>query len=116
MYAPEAQLEINKNSLVRTIDPTQTYFISNDGTSAARCRPELAATDPSDQLDKCHLDQSQSLELVFFDYGGIDAIRKIDLVKKLKWNTWHVSADHLNDLVKDNFRMIIMSNSDPNNL
>jgi hypothetical protein len=53
---------------------------------------------------------------ISFDSEGIYAIRKIEFVKKLKWNTRHVTADHLNDLVKDDFRMIIMSNTDPKNL
>lgn len=70
MYASEAQQEIVNNRLFRAIDPTQTYFISTTDTD--RCRPELGATNPSDQLDKCHLDQTQPLELVFFAYGGID--------------------------------------------
>jgi hypothetical protein len=99
-----------------------SYYVPTG--EAVQCSQGLKAGQIFESISSCKklkIDLKDAVESklftdISFDYGGIDAIRKIDLVKKLKWNTWHVLADHLNDLVKDNFRMIIMSNSDPNNL
>ena len=68
MYQLPAQEAVLKNRMFRHIDPTQKYFISTSDTD--RCRPDLGATDPSDQLDKCHLNTSKPVDLLFFEFGG----------------------------------------------
>lgn len=99
-----------------------SYYVPTG--EAVQCSQGLKAGQAFESISSCkQLKNDLKLAIesniftdISFDYGGIDAIRKIEFVKKLKWNTWHVSADHLNDLVKNDFRMIIMSNTDPNNL
>ena len=79
MYQLPAQEAILKNRMFRKIDPTQKHFISTSDTD--RCRPDLGATDPSDQLDKCHLNTSKPLDLLFFEFGGT-SLEKLTLSAK----------------------------------
>ena len=51
-----------------------------------------------------------------FDYLGILAMEAIDFTKELKWNTWHVNPEKYTTIQPQRFRMVILRNSDPNNL
>ena len=51
-----------------------------------------------------------------FDYLGILAMEAIGFTKELKWNTWHVNPEKYTTIRPQRFRMVILRNSDPNNL
>jgi glucan phosphoethanolaminetransferase (alkaline phosphatase superfamily) len=51
-----------------------------------------------------------------FDYLGILAMEAISFTKELKWNTWNVNPEKYTTIQPQRFRMVILRNSDPNNL
>ena len=51
-----------------------------------------------------------------FDYGGIAAIEALSFSSEFEWNTWHVAPSELQSIVPSRFRMVILTNDDPNNL
>lgn len=51
-----------------------------------------------------------------FDYDGIRAIEEIDIAQRLKWNTWNVAPKSFGAIDANRFRMVILSNKDPNSL
>ena len=81
MHIPTANKAVVKNEMFRTIDPTQTYFISS--TRADRCRPAFGTgvMRLTDELHECHLDKSKEVALMFFQMGGID-LDKITLTAR----------------------------------
>jgi glucan phosphoethanolaminetransferase (alkaline phosphatase superfamily)/diacylglycerol kinase len=99
-----------------------SYYVPT--VKAVQCSKELKTGQIFESISSCiqlQIDLQAALDSkiftdISFDYRGIDAIRKIDFVKKFKWNTWHVKADQLVGLINDDFRMIIISNEDPNNI
>ena len=51
-----------------------------------------------------------------FDYGGIAAIEALSFSSEFEWNTWNVAPSELQSIVPSRFRMVILTNDDPNNL
>ena len=49
-----------------------------------------------------------------FPYDGLPAMEKLHVAKKLKWDMRGVPVGKLNDLAIDRFRMITLTNADPN--
>jgi Predicted membrane-associated, metal-dependent hydrolase len=53
---------------------------------------------------------------ISFDYSGIAAIQKLPYLSSYRWNTWNISPDNFDSLETSKFRMVILSNDDPNNM
>lgn len=51
-----------------------------------------------------------------FDYAGIKAMEGSRVASKYRWNTWHISASELEKAKPSRFRMVILTNDDPNNI
>lgn len=53
---------------------------------------------------------------ISFDYSAISALESLEIAHKFKWNTWNVTSDQLSSINSHKFRMVILSNNDPNTL
>lgn len=53
---------------------------------------------------------------ISFDYAIQKPIEKLQLDRKIRWNTWHVKESVIKELDLQRFRMIILVNDDPNNI
>ena len=60
--------------------------------------------------------QSNYFSDLSFGYSSLDAILKIDIAKKLLWNTWHIEPHKVLDIPADQFRLVIPFNKDPNSI
>lgn len=58
--------------------------------------------------------QSNLFTDISFDYGGIKAIESLPFASSFRWSTWHVKASELGAIKASRFRMIILTNDDPN--
>ena len=101
-----------------------SYYVSTN--DAVNCSQSLKAnTDKSfDKIKECSSLKKDLLEMktsnlfsdISFDFSGFEAIKKINFLKNFSWNTWNVNNKDLNSKIYDNFYMIILNNTDPNNL
>ena len=51
-----------------------------------------------------------------FDYGGLRIMEMLTFTNTLRWNTWGIPEDSVRNMHSPRFRMVILSNDDPNNL
>ena len=51
-----------------------------------------------------------------FDYAGIKAMEASRVAYRYRWNTWHITANELEKAKPSRFRMVILTNDDPNNI
>jgi hypothetical protein len=51
-----------------------------------------------------------------FDYGGLRIMEMLTFTNALRWNTWGIPEDSVRNMHSPRFRMVILSNDDPNNL
>ena len=99
-----------------------TYYVST--RNAIDCSRQLTAGDAFETVDSCVALQTELLAVketglftdISFDYKGVRAIEELDFLTNFSWNTWHVKAADLTQIIPTRFRMIILINDDPNNI
>ena len=88
------------------------------------CSKSIKKGEIFDQIENCKklkkiitsVVQSNYFSDLSFGYSSIEAVLKIDIAKKLLWNTWHIEPDKVLDISPNQFRLIIPFNKDPNNI
>jgi hypothetical protein len=51
-----------------------------------------------------------------FDYAGLRIMEMLPFTSALRWNTWGIPEGVVREMHAPRFRMVILSNDDPNNL
>ena len=105
------------------MDKVHTSYYVPTGP-AVGCSKQLAAGKAFETVDSCVALQADLLAVkdtglftdISFDYAGVRAIEELDFLTNFSWNTWHVKAADLFQITPTRFRMIILTNDDPNNI
>jgi len=91
---------------------------------AVDCSTKLSAGRAFEGIESCGLLKEDLLAVkssglftdISFDFGGVRAIEALSFASSFSWNTWHVRASQLDNISPLRFRMIILTNDDPNNM
>jgi glucan phosphoethanolaminetransferase (alkaline phosphatase superfamily) len=60
--------------------------------------------------------QSNLFTDISFDHGGVKAIEALRVASHFRWNSWQVKASELEAIKSSHFRMVILTNDDPNSM
>ena len=105
------------------MDKVHTSYYVPTGT-AVDCSEQLATGKAFETVDSCVALQKDLLAVketdlftdISFDYAGVRAIEELEFLTNFSWNTWHVKAADLTQISPTRFRMIILTNDDPNDI
>lgn len=107
---------------IRSLGNAISYYVPTE--ISVQCSKSLKLGFSFDSVSVCQA-LNQDLEKatlsglysdISFDYSGIAAIQKLSYLNNYRWNTWNISPSNFDSLDTSKFRMVILSNNDPNNI